>query len=309
MRTKHVQVTVNLSQIRENTAFVSKTTGVDVIAVVKSDAYGLGAPEVVQMIGDLVAGWCVFNPEEARIISECNAQSKPILVLGPSADADPKELAAARIRPAVWTVEEARRLRPAKPVLSVDTGMRRFACPPDQLDAAIEAGAIDEAFTHATGIDHALRLIELVGNKGLRLHAAATSLLEKADARLNAVRPGLALYRGAVRVSTRLLDIHVCNEPAGYTRFTAPRFGLILCGYSNGLRRGICTINGTRRNILELGMQSAYVEIGPEDRDGDEVLLLGDGLSETDVAQSWGSTPHSVLVALTATGNRTYLRR
>jgi alanine racemase len=308
MRSKHVRVTVNLSQIRANAAAVAKATSVDLIAVVKSDAYGLGVPEVVDTIGDLVAGWCVFSPEEARIVSECDGRSKPILVLGPSADADPEELATARIRPAVWTVEEAKRLQPAKPILSVDTGMHRFACPPDRLDAVIAAGAIDEAFTHATGIDHAKRLIELVGHKGLRLHAAATALLDKPDVRLNAVRPGLALYRSAARISTRLLDIHTGDGPAGYTGFTVPRFGLILCGYSNGLRRGICMINGTRRNILELGMQSAYVEIGPEDREGDEVLLLGEGLNEADVAQSWSGTQHSVLVALTGAGNRTYSR-
>jgi DNA-binding CsgD family transcriptional regulator len=55
-------------------------------------------------------------------------------------------------------------------------------------------------------------------------------------------------------------------------------------------------------------MQSAYMEIGPEDREGDEVILLGDGLSEAEVARSWGGTPHSVLVALTGAGNRNYLR-
>jgi alanine racemase len=307
MRSRHVQVTVNLSQIRQNATAIAKTTGVDLIAVVKSDAYGLGAPEVIETIGDLVSGWCVFSPEEARIVSDCDTRSKPILIIGPSFDANPKDLAARHIRPAVWTIEEAKRLREAKPILSVDTGMKRFACPPDQIDAVIEAGAIDEAFTHATGIEHALRLIELVGNRGLRLHAATTALLDKPDARLNAVRPGFALYRGAVRISARLIDVHTANSPAGYTGFICPRFGVILCGYSNGLRRGICLVNGKRRAVLEVGMQSAYVEIGPEDREGDEVLLLGDGLNEAEIAQSWGGTQHSVLVALTAAGNRTYL--
>jgi alanine racemase len=118
----------------------------------------------------------------------------------------------------------------------------------------------------------------------------------------------LALYPGAARVSTHLLDIHSNTSPAGYTGFTAPRFGIILCGYSNGIRRGICMINGNRRSILEVGMQSAYVELGPDDREGDEVLLLGEGLDEADVAKSCGVTQQSVLVALTGAGNRTYLR-
>ena len=308
MRSRHIQVNVNLSQIRANGAEIIKATGVDLIAVVKSDAYGLGAAEVIASIGDLVSGWCVFSPEEALAVAIADPTHKSIMVLGPSFDSDPQALAAVGIRPAVWNVQEASRLRLARPILSVDTGMKRFACPPDQIDAVIDAGSIDEAFTHATGVDHAKRLVELLGNKGLRLHAAATSLLDQPDARLNAVRPGLALYRGAARISTRLLDLHEGGSPAGYTGFVAPRFGVILCGYSNGLRRGICLINGTRRNILEVGMQSAYVEIGPGDSAGDEVLLLGESLSEAEVGQSSGITPHAALVALCGAGNRTYAR-
>jgi alanine racemase len=308
MRSQHVKVTVNLGRIRENAAAIAKTTGVDVIGVVKADAYGLGMPEVVEAIGDLVAGWCVFSVEEAKSVSACDRQKRGILVLSPSTRADPHELAAARIHPAVWSPTEANRLRIAKPVLSVDTGMQRFACPPDQIDATIAAGEITEAFTHATGADDVRKLVSLVGNRGLRLHAAASALLDQPDLRLDAVRPGMALYRGAARISTRLLDIHNGHGPAGYTGFTAPRFGVILCGYSNGLRKGICSINGTRRPILEVGMQSAYVELGPNDREGDDVILLGDDLAEADVAQSCGVTQQSVLVGLSGAGERTYVR-
>jgi alanine racemase len=308
MRTQHVQVNVNLSQIRENALAIAKTTGVDVIAVVKADAYGLGMQQVVETIGNLVAGWCVFSIEEAKAVSDCDNHKKGILVLSPSTGADPHELAAAHIHPAVWSPAEAIRLRIAKPVLSIDTGMQRFACPPDQIDATIAAGEITEAFTHATGVDHVRKLVSLVGNRRLRLHAAASALFEQPDLRLNAVRPGMALYRGAARISTSLLDIHTANGPAGYTRFIAPRFGVILCGYSNGLRKGICLINGTRRPILEVGMQSAYVELGPNDREGDEVILLGEGLTEAEVAQSCGVTQQSVLVGLSGAGERTYVR-
>ena len=308
MRSRHVRVTVNLGQIRANACLIAKSTAVDLIAVVKADAYGLGAAEVVKLIGDVVSGWCVFSPEEAKAVAAIDERHKPILVLGPSNDADPTELAAANIHPAVWTVEEAARLRVARPILSVDTGMKRFACPAEKIDAVIAAGNISEAFTHATGEKYVRRLLELVGNKGLRLHAAASALLDETNARLNAVRPGLALYRGAARVSTRLLDLHIGGAPAGYTGFVTPRFGVVLCGYNNGLRRGVCTINNVRRAILEVGMQSAYVETGPDDREGDEVTLLGEGLSEAEVGQASGITPHAALVALSGAGERVYVR-
>jgi alanine racemase len=45
-------------------------------------------------------------------------------------------------------------------------------------------------------------------------------------------------------------------------------------------------------------MQSAFVETGPGDRLGDPVILLGDGLSEADVATAWGTSEHEVLVRM-----------
>jgi alanine racemase len=306
MQTEYVQVKIDLGRVRENAAAIARQTGVDVIAVVKSDAYGVGARRVAEAIGDLVSEFCVFSVAEARAASLWDVAQKPSMALGPAIGVGVRELAEAHVRPAVWTAEEARRLRDARPLLCVDTGMRRFACPPDQIDAVIAAGGIHEAFTHATRIEHVRLLVSLVGGRGLRVHAAASALLNEPEAYLNAVRPGMAIYRGAVRVSTRLVELHDGGVPAGYGGFVADCFGVILCGYSHGLRRGPCLVNGARRSILEVGMQSAFVEAGSNDRNGDEVVLLGDGLAEAEIARAWGSSEQQVLVALTGAGTRTY---
>jgi alanine racemase len=131
-------------------------------------------------------------------------------------------------------------------------------------------------------------------------------LLENPQASLNAVRPGMALYRGAARVTTKLVEIHHGPGPAGYTGFQASHFGVILCGYSNGARSGPCLINGQRRTILEVGMQSAFVEIGPNDKTGDEVVLLGDSLSEKEVASAWGTSEQLALFTLANAGRHFY---
>src|SRR5207249_1272045 len=112
-------------------------------------------------------------------------------------------------------------LRRANQVLSVDTGMQRFACPRDQIDAVIRAGDIKEASTHATRLEHVERLVELVVRRGMKLHAAGSSLIHEPRARLDAVRPGLALYAGAVRVSTHLAEAHRSCGPVGYSGFTS----------------------------------------------------------------------------------------
>jgi alanine racemase len=307
MQSANVQVNIDLGRIRENVASIARRCGVDVIAVVKSDGYGLGAAPVADAIADLVAGFCVFSLKEALAATLWEVARKPTLSLGPSADIDAAEFAAARVRPAVWTVEEARRLRSARPVLCVDTGMQRFACPQPDIEAVIRAGEIDEAFTHATRMEHVVLLTSIVGGRGLRLHAAASSLLDEPAARLNAVRPGMAIYRGATRVSCRLLEVRDGGRPAGYSGFIADRFGIVLCGYSQGLRPGPCVVNGRRRRIIEVGMQSAFVELGPDDRDGDEVVLLGDGLTEAEVGGSWQCSEQQALATLTNTGIRSYI--
>jgi alanine racemase len=224
------------------------------------------------------------------------------MTLGPSEGIDAEEFVSQRVRPAVWTVAEATRLRAARPIISVDTGMRRFACERSSVYAVIEAGAIDEAFTHATRIEHVEMLKEIVGGRKMRLHAAGSSLLQEPRARLDAVRPGMAMYRGAVRLAYPLVEVRSGKSPAGYTGFVAENFGVIVRGYSNGLRAGPCIVNGVRRRILEVGMQSAFVELGPTDKVGDELVLLGDGLTEAEVAAQWGCSEQQALFALARMG-------
>ena len=166
------------------------------------------------------------------------------------------------------TVEEAARLKEADPVLCVDTGMQRFACRAEQIDAVLRAGAIGEAFTHATRVEQAQMLRQWTAGRGLKIHASATALLDEPAVRLDAVRPGLALYRGAVKVTTKLAEARASAGPIGYTGFgnEGGFHGALLAGYSNGLRPGPVLINGRRQRVVEVGMQSAYVTLHREDR-------------------------------------------
>ncbi len=303
---KYISVRVDLDQVRRNAAAVAAHVGVPILAVVKADAYGLGAQHVVQALRELVDGFCVFSLAEAIAARIWETTGRTSMALGPDPGADRSDYLEHHVRPAVWTAERAAALRLARPILSVDTGMQRFSCPPTQIDAVLAAGACDEAFTHALRPGQVQQLIALVGGRGLRLHAAASALLDEPGARLDAVRPGLALYRGAVRVTTNLVDVRDTTGPAGYTGFTAVRHGVILAGYSNGVRPGPCLVNGRPSRILEVGMQSAYVEAAANDKTGDEVTLLGDGLTESDVGAASGTSAQDALLRLTNAGVRSY---
>jgi len=304
---KHVAVRVDLDQIRRNARAIALRAGVPILAVVKADAYGLGAEQVAKALGDLVGGFCVFSLAEAVTARIWETTGQPTMTLGPDPGVGAEEYLQHHVRPAVWTVERAVKLRMARPILSVDTGMQRFSCPADQIDVVLAAGGCDEACTHALRASHVQQLISLVGGRGLRLHAAASALLDEPNAWLDAVRPGVALYRGATRVTTALVDVRDTNGPAGYTGFSARRHGIILGGYSNGLRVGPCDINGRPSRILEVGMQSAYVEAADNDRVGDEVVLLGEGITEDALAAALKCSPQDALLRMAAAGVRNYV--
>lgn len=296
---------VDLERIRANVAGIAARTGVDVLAVVKADGYGCGLLPVARAVKDLVAGFYVFRPSEAIETNLWRETARPT-VCALSDDHPPEELIAHHVRPAVWDVATAARLRPADPLLAVDTGQQRFACPEEQLDAVAAAGDCREAFTHASTPQQVERFDRLTAARGWRRHAAGTALLDLPEARFDAVRPGLAMYKGALRVTTRLLDARDSRGPAGYGGFQTPRHGVIIGGYSNGLSAGVCLVNGTRRRLLEVGMQSAFVELGPADKPGDEVVLLGDDLAEQDVANAWRCSPQEAIYRLARCGRKQY---
>ena len=298
-----VSVQVDFSRIRENAERIARLAGVPLIAVVKADAYGLGAKDVAATLADLVDAFYVFDAREAVEHHLYATTGKRTIALRGTSN-DSKDYLAHHIQPAVWSLERAAQLKAARPVLSVDSGQQRFGCPLADVESFLNTTGIEEAFTHAVTIAQAAAFGEATETRARFRHAAGSALLGDAAALFDAVRPGLGLYVGATRVSARLIETHESNRPSGYTGFITPRHGVIQCGYSNGLRKGPCVINGTRRRILEVGMQSAFVEIGSADRIGDEVILLGEGLTEIDVAMEWGTTPHEALLRLATCGVR-----
>jgi alanine racemase len=305
MRSAHVVVRIDCARIRANARAIRRRTGVELIAVVKADAYGLGAGAVAAALRRVADRLAVFSLAEAQAAGLWRASGLPIIALGPP-DGLPAAYRRAHVRPAVSTVAAARRLRAARPIVCLDTGMRRFACPVSELAAVLAAGSSDEVFTHATTIAQARSLAVATRGLGVRRHAAASSLLATPAAWLDAVRPGLALYHDAVRVSVPLAEVGAGRAPIGYGGFSAARHGVVLAGYAHGLRAGWCLVAGVRRRIREVGMQSAYIELGTDGKPGDEVVLLGDGLTLVELAHAWSARPHEVLIALCGAGERVY---
>src|SRR3989344_29594 len=84
---------VDLDTVRRNLEIVRRSvgTGVEVIAVVKADAYGMGIKEISRVLdGGNVAMFAVISLDEARKVRE--ASSKPVLIMG---YLEPKEIVSA----------------------------------------------------------------------------------------------------------------------------------------------------------------------------------------------------------------------
>ena len=131
-------------------------------AVIKTDGYGHGAVPVALAADPFVSFLCTASPEEALNL-RMNGLEKPVLVLGPAAEDCYEEMAAAGIRPSVFTREQAeaadragRKLGIRMPVhLALDTGMSRIGMKPSEesLDlvsyiASLPGVRIEGMFTH-----------------------------------------------------------------------------------------------------------------------------------------------------------------
>lgn len=306
MRTTGLTVSVDLGRVVGNAARIRERVGAGrlVYAVVKADGYGLGAFAVARAVAGVCDGYYAFDLSEA-VGAELKAIGKPVIVVdqpwrGYTAD----DYRAAGVRPIVGSRERLGELAALDPVLSVDTGMRRFGVEADEIAGVLKAFDVREVMTHASRFEQVGLLVELAGGGDRKLHAAASALIDEPRAWLDGVRPGLALYRGAMRVSTRVIearDVHGVAGAvgrAGYGQFEAERVGVILGGYSDGMKAGVCLVRGERRRVYEVGMQSGYVELKAGEGVGEEVVLLGDGLTEAEVAAAWGVSEQEVLVRM-----------
>ena len=300
MRSPHVHVTVDLDRVREAAETIRARTGVRLIAVIKADAYGLGAMRVADTLAAVVDEFAYFSADEARVVG------RPGLVLGPPIG-DPQEFRELKLRPTIGNVAAAERFAGLPVAISVDVGMRRFACPPDELDDVARRCDVEDYYAHAVTVDGASRLRDLCGGRGRPLHAAASDLLEHPECWFDAVRPGLALYDRALRVTSRLEVVRNTGGPAGYTRFECPQVGIILAGYSNYIQPGPIMINGHPQRVLEAGMNTSFVTVDAEDRAGDEVVLLGDELSVPVLAEDHKCRQHEILCRYASMGLRHYV--
>jgi alanine racemase len=237
---------IDLNALRHNLQQLRRMTGgkAEVLAVVKANAYGHGAPEVARELES--AGARIFGvaTTEEGIELRLSGTRAPILLLARTYPEEFDRIVVNRLTPVIYDLEIARafnaRAEKERGRLSVhvkiDTGMNRLGIPWREWERALEVlgslkrlrvegllshfsvaegtGAEDRAFTRQQ-LSRFTRCLNLAARKGIKpryihlANSAATILLE--PARFILVRPGLMLY--GCHPSPALRDL-VPLEPA-----------------------------------------------------------------------------------------------
>lgn len=217
---------IDLSNFKRNVNVVRDlvSSTAEVMAVVKANAYGIGAVPASEAALESGASWlAVATPDEAVELKQALPQSN-ILVFGPVTREAAEVLVGLGVSLTVTSVQgfkdaedAARRSRKqAKIHLKIDTGMGRIGFRPGvELETALDCMSrsseveIEGAFTHLAVADVDPKYTELqlslfkdgvtsLSRRGIRpryLHTAnSAGILAWPESHYNLVRPGIMLY-------------------------------------------------------------------------------------------------------------------
>jgi alanine racemase len=219
-----VWVEIDSSAPDHNLLELKKNIGRDILccAVVKSNAYGHGGAQIVNLLSS--ADWFSVNSiEEGLELREAGIQ-KPILVLGHVPLKNLEDVLRADLRLTVFNYESIKRLQsialpqsPARVHLKIETGTGRQGILPEEIEGFVRAvqgssGIVLEGLsTHFANIEDTLnhdyaerqlavfnRAIEMVGEMGIKppiIHTACTAaIILFPETHFTMVRPGIGIY-------------------------------------------------------------------------------------------------------------------
>ncbi len=352
-------VEIHSGNLRHNVSEISRRVAArPILAVIKNNGYGMGVANAARLLEPLAAiyGFAVVKLHEAATLREAGIR-KPILLMGPFNEKNLEEAVRRNITPMVYTSvgptldRLSARLQKAIPIhFCVDTGIGRVGAPHTEAatlirDLAGRKSARIEGtmmtFTEDLEFDREqLRRfaffttgLEKEGIKLGRKHAASSfALFQHADAFLEMVRPGMALYgiypekefrqagvmklRPALSLRARVIYVKKLRrgESAGYNRAYVAKddvwVATLPVGHADGWPRAAA--KGARVRIGEdlypviasVSASHTIVEIGAEQRVriGDVVTLFDwrEGSRPEDVAAACGSSVYDLTMHLNA---------
>lgn len=216
-------VEISRSALHANVQAIKKLIGnVDVLAVVKGNAYGVGIEPVVTATADLVDWYGVDSLDEANAVrAYCQ---NPVLILGYVAPGDTAEVVTKQFSVVAYNEDIVRLLaslaspdRPAKMHIKVDTGLTRLGLPPKDTIAFAKKIArlpnvvIEGVYTHYaklvdqdnqemyfSQLEKFCSVVDALAKNGIHpryIHTASSmGAVLYPETRFNMVRVGIILY-------------------------------------------------------------------------------------------------------------------
>lgn len=278
---------IDLEAIAENTRAIRRWIGerVEIIAVVKADAYGHGAIPVARVVLAAGASRLAVHRLPEGIALRRAGIGAPILLMAPMQPEEAPEIVRWQLTPTLSTVEAAWALsgaaqaagRPVPVHIEVDTGMGRAGIRPEETLELVRAlhgmpGLVLEGlYTHFATADesdlsfarHQLRRFEEVlatlESAGVRIpirHAAnSAATMRMRAAHFEAVRPGLALY--GMRPSSEW-DPPFPLRPAMALKSRVIRIWTLTPGESVGYGRTFIADRERRMALVPIGYGDGY---------------------------------------------------
>jgi alanine racemase len=302
---------VNLEALRHNLRVLRRHAGeARIWAVLKADAYGHGAPAVARTLERAhVDGFCVALLEEGVELREAGIVA-PILVMGGHYGSAHEEVVARGLIPVVHDLGQvtafARLVRsgavegPVDVHLKVDTGMARLGVTMEALPelaarlaeipevrvlglmthlACADAPTNDETTEQMVLFDRATALLARHGVRPEVRHAANSAALLRSQARLDAVRPGIAIFGVAPAVEGETLSAELRPVMCVRTEIVAVRD--VEAGASVGYGATWKAPRRSRIATLPMGYadglsrQLGGSNLGGAPRSGGDVLVRG----------------------------------
>ena len=206
------RVEIDLGALQRNGAALARRAGVPMIAMVKADAYGLGAEAAVRALEPLEPwGYGVASVAEGEELRRSNVK-RPIIVFTPLLVDDLPRLRSARLVPTLGFPDEIEAWRKSGGGawhLAIDTGMSRAGVPWREIGSVVGAAgrmSPQGAFTHF----HSAELDDgTLAEQEARFRAALASLqsrppflhtdnsaaiARRGRSQWDLIRPGIFLY-------------------------------------------------------------------------------------------------------------------
>jgi alanine racemase len=317
-----------------------------VAAVLKADAYGLGAAPIGRaLLGAGCAHFFVAHPAEGEALRDALGPGPMIAVLNGFAPGSHP-----RLTPVLNSLDDVRGHAGHEALLHVDTGMSRLGLDASELDALaadpapLRALRLRYVMTHLACADeprHGLNALqaERFAAACARLPPAPRSFANSSGLflgpafRSDLARPGCALYginpmpgqpnpmEAVVRLEVPILQLREIPEGAtvGYgaswTAMRPSRIATAALGYADGWLRGqsgkgFGMLHGQRAPLVgrvSMDLTTYDVTDIPAARAGDMIEILGPAQDADAVAALAGTIGYEVLTSLGARYARTYL--